>query len=263
MSARPFVVAWTYLRLGVMNEMQYRANFFVALFQSVLQVGVGLAVLALVYSHTQALNGWTESQLLIVVGIQILLGGVVHALVQPNMERLTQEVQDGKLDFALTRPEDSQLIVSVRQLELWQLVEIVSGAIVVGIGVSRLPGGVGGGHALAFLGLLAIGALLLYCFWLIMATGAFWIVNMWFLSELFEGVYQTGRWPIGIYPGWLKYSMTYLVPVGFAVTVPAQAMTSRLSWTTVVVALAFALALVAFTRWFWNFGLRRYAGASA
>jgi ABC-2 type transport system permease protein len=243
--------------------MQYRANFFVALFQSVLQVGVGLAVLALVYSHTQALNGWTESQLLVIVGIQILLGGVVHALIQPAMQRLTQEVQDGKLDFALTRPEDSQLIVSVRQIEMWQLVEVVSGAIVVGVGISRIPGGVGPGHALAFFGLLLVGALLLYCFWLILATGAFWIVNMWFLSELFEGVYQTGRWPIGIYPGWLRYSMTYLVPVGFAVTVPAQAVTARLEWTTVGVALVFAVALTAFTRWFWKFGLRRYSGASA
>jgi ABC-2 type transport system permease protein len=86
---------------------------------------------------------------------------------------------------------------------------------------------------------------------------------MWFLSELFEGMYQTGRWPIGVYPGWLRYSMTYLVPIGFAVTVPAQAMTGRLHWGTVVVALCFAVALTVFTRWFWRFGLRRYSGASA
>jgi len=260
---RPLVVAWTYLRLGVLNELQYRANFFVALFQSALQVGVGLAVLALVYSHTQTLNGWTESQLLIIVGIQILLGGVVHSLIQPNMERPADEVHDGKLDFALTRPEDAQLIVSVRQVQLWNLVEVVSGSIVVAVGVARLEHGVDAGHVLAFVGLLGVGAVLLYCFWLVLATGAFWVVNMWFLSELFEGLYQTGRWPIGIYPGWLRYSMTYLVPVGFAVTVPAQAMTSRLSWTTVAVALVFSLALVAFTRWFWRFGLRRYSGASA
>jgi ABC-2 type transport system permease protein len=86
---------------------------------------------------------------------------------------------------------------------------------------------------------------------------------MWFLSELFEGMYQTGRWPIGIYPGWLRYSMTYLVPIGFAVTVPAQALTGRLHWGTVVVAACFAVALTLFTRWFWRFGLRRYSGASA
>ena len=57
--------------------------------------------------------------------------------------------------------------------------------------------------------------------------------------------------------------MTYLVPVGFAVTVPAQIVTHRLHWTTVAVAFGFGAALLAFTRWFWRFGLRRYSGASA
>jgi ABC-2 type transport system permease protein len=256
-------LAWTYLRLGVLNEMQYRANFFVAIVQSLLGVAVALAVLALVYSKTTALNGWTQSELLVVLGIQILLGGVIHATVQPNMERLTQEVQDGKLDFALTKPADSQLLVSLRELRLWQLVDVVSGAVVVGVGVSRLQTSVGVGHAFAFLALLLIGATLLYCFWLILATGSFWVVNMWFLSEMFEGIYQVGRWPIGIYPGWLKYSMTYLVPIGFAVTVPAEALTGRLGWTTVVIAVVFSIAVVAIARWFWRFGLRRYSGASA
>ena len=260
---RALRVAAVYVRLGMLNEMQYRANFFVAMFQSLLAVGVGLAVLALVYSHTATLNGWTRSQLLVILGVQILLGGVVHMSFQPNMERLVDEVRDGKLDFLLTKPEDSQLMVSVRVLQLWQFAEIVSGSIVVGVGISQLTGSVGLGHSLLFLALLLVGALLLYCFWLVLATGSFWVVNMWFLSELFEGMYQTGRWPIGIYPGWLRYSMTYLVPIGFAVTVPAQAITHRLHWGTIAVAVPFALAVTAFTRWFWRFGLRRYSGASA
>ncbi len=252
-----------YLRLGAMNELQYRANFFVAAFQSLLSVAVGLIVLTLVYSHTSTLNGWTESELLVILGIQILLGGVIHSTIQPNMERLVDEVRDGKLDYMLVKPEDAQALVSLRELRLWQAVDVISGAIVVGVGVSRLETGVGAGHLLGFLFLLALGALLLYCFWLVMATGAFWVVNMWFLAEMFEGVYQTGRWPIGVYPGWLRYSMTYLIPIGFAVTVPAQAITSRLQWSTVVIAAAFGVAAFGFARWFWRFGLRHYSGASA
>jgi ABC-2 type transport system permease protein len=256
-------LAATFLRLGALNEMQYRANFFVAIFQSLLSVAVGLAVLALVYSHTSTLNGWSQSELLVILGVQILLGGVIHATIQPNMERLTGDVRDGKLDFALVKPADAQLLVSMRALQLWQLVEVVSGAIVIGVGASRISTSIGVGRALGFLLLLLVGAVLLYCFWLILATGSFWIVEMWFLSELFEGVYQVGRWPIGVYPGWLRYSMTYLVPIGFAVTVPAQAMTGRLGWATTGILLGFAVVLCAFTRWFWRFGLRRYSGASA
>jgi viologen exporter family transport system permease protein len=260
---RAFRLGWIYLRLGVMNELQYRANFFVAAFQSLLTVAVGLIVLALVYSHTTELNGWTQAELLVILGIQILLGGVVHTSFQPNMQRLVDEVRDGKLDFALTKPEDSQLIVSFRSLQLWQLTEVVSGACVVAVGITRLDGGVGAGDAAMFLLLLVVGALLVYCFWLVLATLAFWLVNTWFLSEAFEGIYQVGRWPIGMYPGWLRYSMTYLVPIGFAVTVPAQAVTHRLGWQTAVVAFVFAAAFVAFARWFFRTGLRRYAGASA
>jgi ABC-2 type transport system permease protein len=256
-------LAWTYFRLGVLNEMQYRANFFVAIVQSLLGVAVAIAVLALVYSKTDALHGWTQSELLVVLGVQILLGGVIHATVQPNMERLTQEVQDGKLDFALTKPADSQLLISLRELRLWQFVDVISGAVVIGVGISRLQTTVGIGDALAFLALLLIGAALLYCFWLILATGSFWIVSMWFLSDLFEGIYQVGRWPIGVYPGWLRYSMTYLVPIGFAVTVPAQAVTHRLHWTTVAVAVAFAVAVFVVARRFWRFGVTKYSGASA
>jgi ABC-2 type transport system permease protein len=256
-------LAWTYLRLGVLNEMQYRANFFVAIVQSLLSVAVSLAVLSLVYSKTNELHGWTKSELLVVLGVQILLGGVIHATVQPNMERLTQEVQDGKLDFALTKPADSQLLISLRELRLWQLIDVVSGAVVIGVGISELQTSVGLTDALAFLALLLIGASLLYCFWLILATGSFWVVSMWFLSDLFEGMYQVGRWPIGVYPGWLRYSMTYLVPIGFAVTVPAQAVTHRLHWLTVVVAVVFAVAVFAVARRFWRFGVTKYSGASA
>ena len=252
-----------FLRLGALNELQYRVNFFVAAFQALLSVGVGIVVLLLVYSHTASLNGWSESELLVVLGVQLLLGGVVSTAIQPNMQRLTDDVQQGKLDFLLTKPEDAQLLVSLRVIQIWQSVDVLSGAIVVAVGAARVGGGLGAGHALAFVGLLLLGAFLLYCFWLILATGSFWVINMWFLSDLWGGVYQTGRWPIGIYPGWLRYSMTYLVPIGFAVTVPAQALTERLHWTTAGVAVAFAVALAAFTRWFWRFGLRRYSGASA
>jgi len=260
---RAFGLAWVYLRLGVLNELQYRANFFIAAFQSLLSVALGLVVLALVYSHTTTLNGWTESELLVIVGVQILLGGVIHSTIQPNMQRLVDEVRDGKLDLLLTKPEDAQALVSLREVQIWQAVDVISGAAVVVVGAARIAHGVGVVGAIAFVALLGFGALLLYCFWLILATGSFWVVNMGYLAELFEGIYQTGRWPIGIYPGWLRYSMTYLVPIGFAVTVPAQVLTGRLHWPTVVVALCFGAALTGLTRVFWRVGLRRYSGASA
>jgi ABC-2 type transport system permease protein len=238
-------------------------NFALQVLQSVLAVAVGLIVFQLVFSHATELNGWTHSELLALLGVQAVMAGVIHSVIQPNMMRLTEEVQDGKLDHALTKPVDAQMLVSVRQVELWQAVDIVTGGVIIAIALAKLGGNVGVVDALAFCVALLFGAVLLYCFWLVLATGSFWVVRMWFLPELFEGIFQTGRWPIGIYPDWLRFGITFLVPIAFAVTVPAEAVTARLDWQTLLFAALFTLAAFAFARWFWRFGLTRYSGASA
>jgi ABC-2 type transport system permease protein len=260
---RALRLGWLFFRVGSLNEFQYRANFFLQLLQSAVAVITALVVLNLVYSHTQELNGWSESELLVVMGIQILLGGVIRTSIQPNMQRLMEEVRDGKLDFALTKPEDSQLLVSLREVRIWSSVDVVSGAAVVAYGITGLERDVGVSDALLFLAMLVVGAVTIYCFWLVISTLAFWVVNVWSVLELFEGVYLAGRWPVSIYPGWLRFGVTFIVPLAFAITVPAQAVTSRLEWSTVALAVVFAAALFAFTRWWWRFGVSRYAGASA
>jgi ABC-2 type transport system permease protein len=256
-------VALIHLRIGVMNDLQYRVNFALQVLQSLLAVAVGLIVFQLVFSHTNELNGWTHAELLALLGVQAVMAGVIHSVIQPNMMRLTEEVQEGKLDHALTKPVDAQMLVSVREVQLWQAVDVVIGAVIIGFALARIGGDLGVLDALAFGIALLLGAVLLYCFWLVLATGSFWVVRMWFLPELFEGIFQTGRWPVGIYPDWLRFGITFLVPIAFAITVPAEAVTSRLDWKTLLFAALFTVAAFAFSRWFWRFGLKRYTGASA
>jgi ABC-2 type transport system permease protein len=256
-------VALLHLRIGVLNDLQYRVNFALQVLQSLLAIAVGLIVFQLVFSHTTELNGWSHSELLAVLGVQAVMAGVIHAVIQPNMMRLTEDVQEGKLDHALTKPVDAQMLVSVREVQLWQAVDIVTGSVVIAVALVRLGGELGAVDVLAFAVALGLGAVLLYCFWLVLATGSFWVVRMWFLPELFEGIFQTGRWPVGIYPDWLRFGITFLVPIAFAITVPAEAVTSRLEWQTLAFAALFTVAAFALTRWFWRFGLRHYTGASA
>jgi ABC-2 type transport system permease protein len=104
---------------------------------------------------------------------------------------------------------------------------------------------------------------MIYSFWLVVTTVAFWIVRIDEIAELFEGVYQSGRWPVTIYPGWLQASLTFLIPIAFAVTVPAEALTSRLTPETLVLAAVSAIVVLTVSRAFFRFGLRHYSGASA
>src|SRR5512136_1408901 len=159
-------LALNYLRVGIQNEMQYRANFFIQLGQSLISLATGLIGLWLVFSHTTELNGWTQPELLVVMGIFILMGGVINAFIQPNMTRLLEEIQLGTLDYALTKPADAQGLVSIREFRLWSLTDVVVGLIVLGYGVYNYQGVVGVGQSLAFVLALILGSILIYCFWL-------------------------------------------------------------------------------------------------
>ena len=123
-------LALLFLRVSVMNDLQYRANFAIQLFQSLLALGTGLAVLALIFDQTNELGGWSQTQLIAVMGIFTIMGGVIRSLIEPNMQRLMEDVRKGTLDYVLTKPEDPQLLVSVRDIRMWQGVEVLTGAIV-------------------------------------------------------------------------------------------------------------------------------------
>jgi ABC-2 type transport system permease protein len=80
----PFKLAWTYLRIGVLNELQYRVNFFIQLLQSAIGVATGLIGLALVFGQVSNLAGWTRPELLAVMGVHLLMGGVIRSAIQPK-----------------------------------------------------------------------------------------------------------------------------------------------------------------------------------
>ena len=71
------------------------------------------------------------------------------------------------------------------------------------------------------------------------------------------------RYPVGLYPGWLRLVLTWVVPVGVMTTVPAQALTGSLSPGALLGACALALALLVGASALFRTGLRRYASASS
>ena len=254
---------YVYFRVSVLNETAYRVNFFIQLFQSLLELGTALAGLAVIFSYTQTLGGWRPDEMLALVGVYFLVGGLISLVIQPGMSALIDSVRDGTLDFTLTKPEDAQLLVSIQRVAVWSLLDLLMGAGVLLTALIRLGNAVGLGEAAAFTGMLLAGGVIVYSFWLILASLSFWLVRVENLLEIFQSVYQAGRWPISLYPNWLRFGLTFIVPVAFATTVPAEALTGRLGASTLLEAFGLALLLFAVARLVWRLGLRRYSGASA
>jgi ABC-2 type transport system permease protein len=259
-----------YLRLirvfflvNIAGELAYRINFLFSFFESVVGLGFTLAGMAIIFSYTDSLNGWRPAEILALVGVYSLIGGIIRVAILPGMEQLTQSVRDGTFDFTLTKPEDAQLIVSISRIGVWKIVDIFLGIVILIIALVQLGGSIGGLQAVEFLAMLLTGSVIVYSFFLILATLAFWLVRVENVLTIFLSVYHAGRWPLSLYPGWLRYGLIFIIPVAFATTIPVEALTSRLNWVTLLAAFIAAVVLFSVSRAFWKFGLKHYSGASA
>jgi ABC-2 type transport system permease protein len=249
------------LLVQVLHELQYRANFAIQLVQSVVALTTNLVAIALVFAQVDDLNGWTMRQMMVFIGVYTLVGGVLRMVVRPTLEALVNDVQKGTLDYVLLKPMDTQLMVSARSVHIWQAVDVIAGLIVIGWAASGL--GVGVLDIILFVIALLLGVVVIYCFLFCLASTSFWFVRVGEIAELFESIYQAGRWPLSVYPGWLRFGLTFVVPIGLAIALPADAVLSRLSGFAMLGQVVAAVVFVAFTRWFFRTALRRYTGASA
>lgn len=253
----------TYVRLGMLNFMQYRGEFFIAVINAVVTLLAQVIGLWVIFSQTATLDGWTSAGMMLLVGIHFLISGLIGMVIRPSVEAMMEGIRLGTFDFTLTKPADSQLLASVQRISPAALADSVLGVgVIIWAGLqldSIAPLGV-----LAFVITLICGVIIVYSFILLLGTCAFWFVKLDNIMAIFGSVFgQAGRWPVTIFPGWLRVVLTFVIPVGFAVTVPAQALSGTLDLLTTLLSVGVAILFFVGSRVFWFFALRRYTGASA
>jgi ABC-2 type transport system permease protein len=208
-------------------------------------------------------NGWTLGQMIVLLGVYYVIQGAQSVAFEVSFERFMEHVRLGTLDFILIKPVNSQFMISTRHVQVAQLGQVVLGLVLVGVGVARLQQTLGIGSIAAFLVTLVSGVSLVYCLLLVLSTLAFWFVRVENLLAIFWSFIDAGRVPVDLYPGWLRLTLSTVVPIGIAVTFPAQAVAGRLAGLNLVGMLLGTALLWMFAGWFFRIGLRNYTGASA
>lgn len=198
-----------------------------------------------------------------VLGVYTLLEGITSTLLQPNLSTIVAHVRTGSLDFVLLKPIDSQFWLSARTFSPWGLPGIALGAGLIGYaawkaGATPAP--------LTLLGaalMLVASLMILYSLWFVLAASSIWFVKIWNATEVLRSVLVAGRFPVSAFPAGLRAFFTFIVPVAFLTTVPAEAILGRASGPWLLAGGAVAIASVVASRWFWNFALRFYTSASS
>ncbi|MBV9547922.1 MAG: ABC-2 family transporter protein [Chloroflexi bacterium] len=252
-----------FTRAELQYALEYRANLILVFAEELVIVASSFTAVLVLFSHTDVMNGWTLPEMTVLLGVFYLIQGIQAVFLAVSFERFMEHVRLGTLDFILIKPVDSQFMISTRHIQLAQLAQVLLGAVVLGLGLARMGERVTPVNALIFAATMGCGVLLVYSLLLVLSTLAFWFVRVENLLAVFWSFIDAGRFPIDIYPGWLRVTLSTVVPIGIAVTVPAQAISGRAEpFGLSLMGIATVVAWL-FAGWFWRQGVRNYTGASA
>lgn len=252
-----------FIVVSAKQEMAYRVNFWISLLQALLNLGTGVIGLGVIFSQVETIRGWAFADTLALMGVFLIVSALRGLFIGPGMETvagLGQEVMTGGFDFVLIRPVHTQFLVTFRTWRLFSLVDLALGA---GVLAWSLQGSGVEPAALLLFGVALLAAVLVvYAVLLAMTALTFWSPGL-MLNWVFDAVFQLARYPVSIYPPWLRFILTWCVPVGVMTTIPAQAITGQNVFGPVMGGLGAALTLTAGASWLFSRGLRRYGSASS
>lgn len=254
-----------FARASAQNELAYRANFWIGLLHSLLNLLTGVLGVLVIFGQVDSIQGWDQPSTLALLGVYLTLSALRDLFLGPSLESLAGmdgEIWTGTFDFTLLRPVNAQVLASVRHWRPFALVDLVLGLGVLAVAVGHLGQALTPARLAAFLLTLIVGVVILYAILLAFSALVLWSPGFLF-TWLFDGLFRLARYPVGLYPGWLRLVLTWIVPVGVMTTVPAQALTGTLSGGMLLGSGVLAVALFVGASALFQVGLRRYASASS
>lgn len=258
---RYFQVLQLFWSTAIAAELEYRINFLIAALTSLGGLIGSLFGLFLFYRTGYTFAGWRWEEALIVVGVFTLLEGFSSTFLAPNLNRIVRHVQEGTLDFVLLKPINSQFWLSGHTISPWGIPDIIFGATVIFYAGTRL--GIGINAYLISLIPLVFGLIILYSLWFMLGATSIWFVKIYNVTEVLRGLIEAGRYPMAAYPIAYQFFFTFIVPVAFLTTIPAEAMLGRVEVGWMIGAGFLAIALLFISRAFWRFALKFYTSASS
>lgn len=248
--------------MSLRRQLTFRADMVFELLVTALALASSLLALAMVYTRTDALGGWSHHEAVVLIGTFQLVSGLRSAFVEPNMQWFGNRVKNGEFDAILVQPAPAIFLATLGSCAPFALAQVGLGAGVVVYGL-QLAGVVPTVAAVAgWLALVGAAIVVMWATRTMLAAIVFWAMEF-SLDIVYDAMWQFARYPTSLYRRPLRLVFTYVLPVAFIATVPADVLLHGEGYVVVPIALLVALLAFGATVALWRTGLRRYTSATS
>lgn len=253
----------TFFKVNVQMSLAYRADTVVNIILNLMWLGWELLGLSIIFNNTDTLGGWGFGELIALLGVFRLINTLMIALIWPNTEKFNQSIRDGSMDYTILQPVNSMFLVTFSRITVWRIWDLALATVLIVVGVNMSGDITTPLSILTFILLTVSGATVIYSLWIVLIALTFWFTKFDNNVTILQALMDAGRYPVTVYPVWLRIIVTFIIPIAVATTIPLQALRGELDLQRVLLFLVIAFASFWLASKVWKAGLKRYSGASS
>jgi ABC-2 type transport system permease protein len=252
-----------FLKVNIQMSLAYRADTVVNILLNLMWLGWELLSLNIIFSNTDTIAGWGFGELIALLGVFRLVHTLMIALIWPNTEKFNQSIRDGSMDYTLLQPINSMFLVTFSRITVWRAWDLILATVLIVIGINMSGDIITPLNLLTFVLLTVSGAIVIYSLWIVLIALTFWFTKFDNNVTILQALLDAGRYPVTVYPVWLRVIVTFIIPVAVATTVPLQGLRGELNLSRVIMFLAIGVISFLIASRVWRAGLKKYSGASS
>ncbi|MDR1542327.1 MAG: ABC-2 family transporter protein [Clostridiales bacterium] len=225
-----------YLRLYKLFVLQYlktlmqsKLDLAIGIAGFVISQASGLVFILLVFTQIPEINGYGIDQMVFIYGFSLLPKGLDHLLTDCIWWIPGTFVTHGGLDKFLIRPLNVFFQIACEKFQADALGELAVGAALVSLSIARGAAELSVLDVMLFIVAVLAGTVIYTSVKLIAATFSFWYKNSFHIINTIYHLNDFAKYPISIYPKFIRIALTAIVPFAAASFYPASYFLDRSS----------------------------------
>jgi ABC-2 type transport system permease protein len=249
-------------KASLIAEIEFRLNFAMRIINDVFWYLAQIFTFEVLFQHTKLIGDWNLAQTRVFLGVLFIVDALFMIFLQENLDRFSEKVRKGELDLLLTKPINSQFMISFQRISVSCFGNLLIALCWFFWSLSQLPD-VNWTKGIWILLLAPSGFAVLYGVRFSIAALALLFVRVDSIQYVWYQLYRLGMRPDSIYMPWLRFLLLTLVPVGLIASVPARAILNPPELWVYAWALCAGPLFIMFSAWFWKRCLLKYQSASS
>lgn len=260
---RYFKLWFLYFKMSWMLAIEYKTNFVAWIlvdFGWAIMDVVSITVIAL---YAGGLGPWSPAQIIFMTGLYRLMAVFIWGWLFQAFERIPVLISEGGLDMIISKPVDSQFMVSINRFNISMFTSVILSAIYIYIGAIYSHWQPSLTQIVIGLWTFCVSIILAYALYFVSIACSLFAGRVINIHVLFPNMFGISRFPPEIYPLLLRRFLVWVLPFALMLIVPMQSFFGRTNWEFIFALHLMTIIFLVLGRRLWFIGLRYYSSASS